>query len=428
MPLLRFLPAETSRNAGVLIATRGVRGFVDGLVSVVLAAYLPMLGFSDFGVGCLVTGMLLGSAATTIGVGSSAHGIARRHLLLFGSCLMIGSGLGFAATTLIPVLVIVGVIGTMNPTSGDVSVFLPMEQSLLPFTTPATHRTALFARYTFIGGLAGAFGALAARVPQTVSDATSLSLRTTLRATFVVYALGGLVALVLYRRLSPDIEPPDHERPTPLGPSRRIVHRLAWVFSLDAFGGGFVVQSILALWLFRRFELSISAAGTLLFVTGTLSAASGFVAARLARRFGLVRTMVFTHLPANVLLMFAAVAPSLPVALGCLIARSLLSSMDVPARTSYVMAVVTPNERAAAASTTNVPRSLAAALPPMAAGWMLGRSAFGWPLLIAGACKVAYDLLLLSMFRHVRPPEEGGVSPNPGVTPGATPGVKPGVK
>ena len=189
----------------------------------------------------------------------------------------------------------------------------------------------------------------------------------------------------------------------PLGKSRKVVYQLAALFSLDAFGGGFVVQSMLAYWLFRRFHLSVGAAGTLFLVTGMFAAASGFVAAWLAARIGLVRTMVFTHLPANCLLIAAAFMPSMRPAVVMLILRSLLSSMDVPARTSYVMAVVSPAERAAAASVTNVPRSLAAALPPIAAGAMLDHSTFGWPLVIAGSAKIVYDLLLLRHVRHVKP-------------------------
>jgi len=178
------------------------------------------------------------------------------------------------------------------------------------------------------------------------------------------------------------------------------------VFSLDAFGGGFTVQSLLALWLYRRFDLSVAAAGALLFWTGVCSAFSAFVAARIAKRIGLIRTMVFTHMPAQVLLVSAALMPNLALAIVCLVARSLLSAMDAPLRSSYVMAVVSPPERAAAASVTNVPRSLAAALPPIAAGWMLDHSTFGWPLIIAGTLKFIYDSLLLMMFRNVRPPEE----------------------
>ena len=402
---MRFLPPDTTHDASVLIRTRGVRGWVDGLVSVTLAAYLPLLGYSNLRVGVVVTGMLLGSAATTMLVGTKGYAWSRRTLLFAGSLLMIGTGLGFAATTAFPILLFIGFVGTMNPTAGDVSVFLPLEQSMLSSTTPSKHRTALFARYTFIGGVLGAIGALCVRIPDAVVLHTSASERTVFRACFLVYALAGLVVLIQYRSLDTSVKDTT-DPPVPLGESKQIVYRLAALFSLDAFGGGFVVQSLLALWLFQRFDMSVSAAGTLLFVTGTLSAASGFVASWLAARIGLIRTMVFTHLPANMLLIATAFMPTLPLALTCLILRSLLSSMDVPARTSYVMAVVSPGERPAAASVTNVPRSLAGAVPATAAGWMLDHSVFGWPLVIAGVCKAVYDLLLLRMFLHVKPPEE----------------------
>jgi predicted MFS family arabinose efflux permease len=319
---------------------------------------------------------------------------------------MVATGLTYATTTVFAVLLVVGTVGTMNPTSGDVSVFLPMEQSLLPATVAEEHRTAAFARYAFVGSMAAALGSLVAGVPELIARHTSLSIEQALRGVFLAYAVAGVLAFVIYRSLSPAIEPPPHQQPAPLRASRAIVFRLAAVFSLDAFGGGFVVQSLLALWLFRRFDLSLAAAGTLLFWTGTCSAFSAFVAARIARRIGLIRTMVFTHLPANMLLIAAAVMPNVALAVVCLVARSLLSAMDVPARNSYVMAVVSPSERAAAASITNVPRSLASALPPVAAGWMLDRSDVGWPLIIAGTLKASYDLLLLAMFRNVRPPEE----------------------
>jgi MFS family permease len=389
-----------------LIATRGVRGFVDGIVSVVLSAYLLLLGYSGLDVGIIVTGMLLGSAALTMLVGLYGHRFARRAILLAGSGLMIVTGITYATVTVFVVLLFVGVIGTMNPSSGDVSVFLPMEQSVLPSTVSDTGRTAMFARYAFTGSVFGALGSLAAGVPDWVTRHSTVSRAHALRSVFIVYALGGVVVLFIYRSLSPDVEPPTHQPPQPLGASRAIVYRLAAVFSLDAFGGGFTVQSLLALWLFRRFHMSVAAAGALLFWTGVCSAFSAFASARLARRIGLVRTMVFTHLPAQLLLISAALMPNVQLAIACLIARSLLSAMDVPARNSYVMAVVSPPERAAAASVTNVPRSLASALPPIAAGWMLDHSTFGWPLIIAGVCKATYDLLLLAMFRNVRPPDE----------------------
>jgi len=401
-----FLPTGTHRDAGVLLTTRGIRGFVDGLVSLSIAALLPSFGFSPLQVGVIVTGMLLGSAALTILVGTKAYGVPRRTLLFASSGVMMVTGALFGMSTTFAVLLLVGVLGTLNPTAGDVSVFLPLEQSMLAGTTPAATRTALYARYTFIGGFAGAIGALAVRVPEAVARHTDVSEQTALRWCFLLYSVAGLVVLLLYRSLDVIQARSQADDAQPLGPSKRVVYQLAALFSLDALGGGFVVQSLLALWLFNRFDLSLGAAGTLLFVTGTLSAASGFVASWLAARIGLVRTMVFTHLPANIFLIAAAFMPSMPWAVAMLVLRSLLSSMDVPARTSYVMAVVSPAERAAAASVTNVPRSLAAALPPTAAGWLLDRTTFGWPLVIAGTCKIVYDLLLLRQFRHIRPEEE----------------------
>ena len=402
------MPPQTHRDARVLLTTRGIRGFVDGAVSLAIVALLKLYGFSGLRVGVIVTGMLLGSAAMTFAVGTKGYAVPRRTLLFAGSALMIASGALFGLATSFAALFVVGVIGTLNPTAGDVSVFLPLEQSLLAGTTPAASRTALYARYTFIGGLAGAMGSLAIRIPEAVANHSAVSERAALRWTFAAYVLAGVVVFLLYRSL--DTAKATGAAAQPLGQSKRMVYRLAALFSLDAFGGGFVVQSLLALWLFRRFDLSIGAAGTLLFVTGTLSAASGFVAAWLAARIGLVRTMVFTHLPANCFLIAAAFMPSVQWAVAMLVLRSLLSSMDVPARTSYVMAVVSPPERAAAASVTNVPRSLAAALPPTAAGWMLDHSSFGWPLVIAGAAKIAYDLLLLRQFRHVNPEEEAAAT------------------
>jgi predicted MFS family arabinose efflux permease len=223
---------------------------------------------------------------------------------------------------------------------------------------------------------------------------------------FFVYGLSALVALTLYRRLASAGSRGDEVRTAPLGPSRGVVYRLAALFSLDAFAGGFAVHSLLALWLFLRFDLSVEATGTLFFWTGILAAASFLAAPAIARRIGLVNTMVFTHLPSSVICVFIPFMPTLPLAVLLLLLRAALSSMDVPARTSYVMAVVSPAERPAAAGITAVPRSLAAAVSPAVAGYLLTLSPFGWPLVICGALKIVYDLTLLGMFRNVKPPEE----------------------
>ena len=390
---MRFLPESASRDAVLLLQTRGIRSFGDGLVSTVLSAYLLGLGFSAAGVGFVITATLVGSAALTLLVGLRGHRIGRRTLLLAAAGLMIVTGLVFGLVTSFAVLLVAGFAGTVNPSAGDVSVFLPSEQALLPATAADEDRTALFARYTLVGFTVAAFGSLTAGLVDG-------------RAVFFVYSGLGALALSRYARLSPAIEPATGAPPTPLGPSRSVVYRLAAVFCIDSFGGGFVVQALIALWLKRRFGFSVATTGVVFFWSGLLSGLSGLAAARLARRIGLIRTMVFTHLPANALLMMAPFMPSAPLAITFLLLRSALSQMDVPARQSYVMAVVTPEERPAAASVTNVPRSLASALSPIAAGWMLEHSRFGWPLVIGGALKVGYDLTLLALFRHVRPPEE----------------------
>ena len=403
---VRVLPPGAGHDAAVLLGTRGVRAFGDGIVSVVLASYLTALGLSDTRIGVVVTATLLGSAGLTLLVGLGGHRVGRRTLLQLVSLLMVVTGLGFAAFTGFWPLLVVALVGTMNPSTGDVSVFLPTEQALLPGTAPDDVRTALFAHYALIGALVAAVGSLCAGVPEWIGDRVGVTAEVALRWTFVFYAVLGAVVLVRYRTLSPAVEPTGDAPHVALGPSKRIVYQLAALFSLDSFGGGFAITAIVVLWLQNRFDLSLAVSGAVFFWAGVLSAFSALVAVRIAARIGLVRTMVFTHLPANCLLILAAFMPTAPLAIAALLARSALSQMDVPARTSYVMAVVSPAERPAAASVTNVPRSLAAAIPAVFAGWMLGQSTFGWPLVIAGLIKITYDLLLLRRFREVRPPEE----------------------
>jgi predicted MFS family arabinose efflux permease len=250
----------------------------------------------------------------------------------------------------------------------------------------------------------GAVGALAAAVPDWLVG-HGWALPDALRGMFVVYAAIGLIVWVLYMRI-PRPEAEDLKPPVALGPSRGIVAKLAALFSIDAFAGGLVINALLALWLFERFGMSLTAAGAFFFWTGTFSAVSQLAAAPLARRIGLVNTMVFTHIPSSVCLILAAVAPSLELALAFLLMRAALSQMDVPTRSSYVMAVVTPPERPAAASVTSVPRSLAAAASPALAGALFAAGYEAWPLVICGAVKILYDLALLWAFRHVKPPEE----------------------
>ncbi|MEO7555016.1 MAG: MFS transporter [Acidimicrobiales bacterium] len=405
-----LLPEGATAAAGVLLRARGLRAFVDGLVAVVLPSYLVAVGLSTGQVGAVVTATLLGSAALTLAVGVGAHRIPRRRLLQLAAITMVLTGLGFALVTSFWLLLPVAIIGTLNPSSGDVSIFLPTEQALLPATVADSQRTTMYARYSVVAFVLAAFGSLAAGVPDAVGERFDIDPRWALGSVFVAYAACGVVLLSWYRRIPDDLAAGETGAATPLRESRAIVYRLAATFSLDALGGGFVVQAMLVLWLHVRYDLSIAVTGGIFFWTGLLSGASALAAPRLARRIGLIRTMAYTRLPANGLLIATAFMPNAPLAVACLLARSLLSQMDVPARQSYVMAVVTPGERAAAASVTNVPRSLASALPPLAAGWMLEHSSFGWPLLIGGSLKAGYDLLLLWQFHDIRPPEEVHIS------------------
>jgi MFS family permease len=398
---------DTSPDATRLLRTRALRALADGLVAVVLPSYLLARGCNATQVGAIVTATLLGSAAVTLTIGLRGGRFDRVHLLQLMSVLMVLTGLAFGLVAAFGAFLVVAAVGTINPSSGDVSAFLPIEQALLPETVPPGRRTHVFARYSLVASLAGAIGALAAGVPGWVADQTDVSELDAERGVFFAYALAGVVLLVAYRRLAP--RPPlvvEGVHWSGLERSRGIVLRLSALFSVDAFGGGFAVQSILVLWLSLRFGLSTAQSGAVFFWSGLLTASSALLAPRIAARVGLIRTMVFTHVPASLLLMAAALMPTAGLAVACLLARSLLSQMDVPARSSYVMAVVDTQERTAAAAITNVPRSLASAVPPLLAGWMLQRSDFGWPLLIAGGLKITYDLTLLALFHDVRPPEE----------------------
>jgi MFS family permease len=374
----------------------------DGYVAVLLPAYLLALGFGQFSVGLISSATLIGSAFATILVGLFGSRFPQRRLLILAAVLMAATGVGFAGLTSLWPLLVVAFVGTLNPSSGDVSVFLPLEQARLADAAIPDARTALFARYSLVGAFSAAIGALAAALPAWISTHAGMSFLAAIRVMFVVYALTGVVLWALYFRL-PAHYPQSVAATTPLGPSRRIVIRLAMLFSVDAFAGGLVVNALLSLWLMQRFGMSPGAAGQFFFWAGLLTTASQFAAVPLARKIGLLNTMVFTHIPSSAFLIAATFAPSLALTLLLLLARSALSQMDVPTRTAFVMAVVTPAERTAAASLTAVPRSLAAAVSPVLAG---GLMAIGWvsaPLLACGLLKIGYDLAILTAFRRVRP-------------------------
>jgi MFS family permease len=369
-----------------------------------LPAYLSAIGLRPAQIGLVVSASLLGTALFTLAVGFFAPRHDLRNLLLGGAALMAATGLAFPNVDTFAVIAVVAFIGTINPSTGDLGVLVPLEHAMLAHGVPDHERTRTFARYSLIGALSMAAGALAAAAPDLMAHA-GIETLAAFKIMFYAYAVLGLASAALYRRL-PHAQMGEVRPSTPLGPSRKIVYKLAALFSLDAFAGGFVVQSLLALWLFERFDLSLSTASLFFFWTSTLSAFSYPVAAWLAKRIGLVNTMVFTHIPSSIFLILAAFSPNLIVTLGLLLARAALSQMDVPTRTSYVMAVVTPAERAAAASVTAVPRSLASSLSPAMAGVLLATSFSGLPLVLCGVLKIAYDAMLLFSFRHMKPPEE----------------------
>ena len=376
-----------------------MRGLVDGLASVLLPVHLAALGHGPFEIGALVTATLLGSAALTLAVGLFG-GRLRARAVLFAACgLMAFTGLGFGLLDAFAPLLVVAFVGTLNPSGGDVSVFLPTEQALLAEASAPEDRTALFARYNLAGGFAAALGALASGLPGRAAEALGADPLAMQRLAFAAYALAAALLLWLYRPLRERVpEPPPAPR-APLARSRRTVLALAALFSLDSFGGGFVVQSLLAVWLFARFGFSVEAVGAVFFAANALAALSQLASPALAARIGLVRTMVFTHVPANAFLVLAAFMPTAASAVACLLLRMAFSQMDVPARQSLVMALVPAEERAAAASVTNVPRSLATALAPGLAGALLAASSFGWPLVVGGGLKLVYDAALFAAFR-----------------------------
>ena len=386
----------------LLLTARSLRAFADGYTAVLLPVYLLALGLGTLEVGILSTVTMLGSAAATLAVGRWGHRFDLKRLLIAAAALMVLTGIGFAAFSSLWPLLIVALAGTMNPGGGDISVFYPLEHTALAGATPAETRTSAFARYSFIGSMFGAVGALGAAAPEWLAQSHGVGMLDALKLMFVLYGAIGIVVGLIYARFPAapvDVEKP----PVPLGPSKATVWKLAGLFSVDSFAGGFIINSLLALWLFERFDLSLTAAGAFFFWTGLLSAVSQLAAAPLSRRIGLINTMVFTHLPANFCLIAAAFAPTLEIALGLLLVRSLLSQMDVPARGAYVMSVVTPAERPAAASFTAVPRSLASSLSPSLTGAMFAAGAMAAPLVLCGVLKSVYDVALLLMFSKVRP-------------------------
>ncbi len=398
MPLPRDLP--------ILFAARALRMFAFGVGSVVLVLHLSAAGVRDATIGLLLSLTLLGDVAVSLVVTTRADRVGRRRMLAVGGVLVALAGLTFATTTALPVLAAAAIIGVISPSGNEAGPFLPIEQAAVAQALPPGRRTAIFAWYQLAGALATASGALCGGAGAAALQRGGVTPLRSYQALFAGYAVVGAALVLLSARLSPAVEAPvapEAPRATlGLHRSRRVVLRLSALFALDAFAGGFVVQSFVAWWFHRRFGAGPATLGAIFFGANLLAGVSALSAAAVARRFGLLRTMIFTHLPSNLLLAAVPLAPTLPVAIGLLLLRFSISQMDVPTRQSYTMAVVTPGERAAAAGTTGIARTVGAALAPLLAGPLYASAALAsLPFLVSGALKVVYDLSLWQAFRHV---------------------------
>lgn len=372
------------------------------MMSVLLARYFVVLGIPGWQAGLIGTSALIGTAGTTFLVGRYAERLGRRRLLAWGALLTALTGIAYAFSTSLVPLVLVAFFGTVNATSGDVSAFLPVEQAILGQVTSGDDRVRTFARFNVVGSLAGAAGAGASAAAGLLAAFQGLGEEGAVRWMLGSYALVGLATLVLVRSLPEHVELRAEDRRGGLGPSRRRVLTLSGLFATDSFAGGMVAQSIVALYLLREYNLDPGVTGAVFFGTSFLSAVSFLVSARLSTRFGLVNTMVFTHLPSNALLAGVAFAPNALIAVLFLLGRSILSQMDVPPRQTLVISVVEPQERAAAAAYTGLARSISSTPGPFAGGALLGVYG-GAPFLVCGALKSTYDLALFALFRRVKP-------------------------
>jgi MFS family permease len=413
---LRVWALVIPTDAGLLFVTRSVRLFAYGSLSVILVLYLTSLGLSPSHTGLLLTLTLVGDTAVSLWLTTRADRIGRRRMLVVGGLLMAAAGIAFASTRNFLFLVVAGTLGVISPSGNEVGPFLSIEQAALSQVLPDHRRTHGFAWYSLAGSFATALGSLCGGVVSGALQHATVSPLRSYRVVVFAYAGLGVVLTLLFGRLSTAVEVRSAIRAASgIGRSRGVILKLSSLFALDAFAGGFVVQSFAAYWFYLRFGVNPATLGAIFLGANLFAGVSALLAARLAGRFGLVRTMVFTHLPSNVLLILVPLMPTLPLAIAVLLLRFSISQMDVPTRQSYVMAVVSPGERSAAAGITGVARTTGAALAPLFAGWMFARPALvSLPFFIAGTLKVVYDLLLYRGFVALRAPEEqeaGGVRP-----------------
>jgi MFS family permease len=405
--------ARSRIDAGLLFGTRIARLFAYGFLSVVLVLYLVTTGLSTGEIGILLTLTLLGDAVISLWLTTTADRMGRRRTLVIGAALMLGAGVAFVLTQNPLLLTLAAIVGVISPSGNEIGPFLSIEQAALSQLVPDKERTRVFAWYNLVGSFATATGALCAGVIAQALQNQGWALMDAYRAVIVGYALIGGLLLLAFLSLSPAVEVTVAKDTQPpklflgLHKSRGIVLKLSALFALDAFAGGFIVQSMVAFWFSVRFAADIDTIGAIFFAANILAGVSALLAARIAARFGLINTMVFTHIPSNVLLMLVPLMPTLPIAVFVMLLRFSISQMDVPTRQSYTMAVVAPDERSAAAGVTGIARSLGAAAAPALGGALLASAmTFSAPFFIAGGLKIVYDLLLYRSFKTTKPPEE----------------------
>ena len=420
MATASFLPGALkvlTRDGYLLFLTRFMRLFAYGSLSVVLVFYLIGLGLNPSQTGLLLTLTLVGDTVISLYLTTRADRIGRRRMLIVGAILMAAAGVAFACTHNLVLLIIAGTIGVISPSGNEVGPFLSIEQAALSHVVPDRSRTEVFAWYTMAGSVSAAMGALFAGAITRVLEKTTMTPVGMYRVVVVVYALIGVLLAALFFQLSSasEVRSPEEASASPrtmksffgVGRSHRVVVKLSSLFALDAFAGGFVVQSFAAYWFYLRFGVNPATLGVIFFWANIFAGISALLAARLAARWGLVRTMVATHLPSNILLILVPLMPNLRLAVLVLLIRFSISQMDVPTRQSYIMAVVSKEERSAAAGITGVARTTGAAISPLFVGFMFARPSWiNVPFFIAGSLKILYDVLLYRKFVSVLPPEE----------------------
>ena len=396
--------APVRRDITLLFTARSIRLFAYGFLSIVLVLYLAQIGLGGPAIGLLLTLTLLGDAGISLWLTTRADRAGRRRMLVVGAVLMVAGGVAFLSTRRPELLMLAAIVGVISPSGNEVGPFLSIEQAALSQLVSDEQRTRVFAWYNLAGSVMTALGALAGGWLMHLGSRAGAPEATSYRVLLAAYAAAGVVLGTLFVQLSPAVEAPRAPSSSAakfgLHRSRAVVARLSALFALDAFAGAFVLQSVMAYWFHVRFGASTATLGTLFFGANLLAAVSALLAHRFAARFGLVNTMVFTHLPSNALLMLVPLMPTMGSAMAVLLARFAISQMDVPTRQSYTMAVVAPDERAAAAGVTAIARSLGAGAAPMVAGAFL-LTGSGVPFFVAGGLKIAYDLMLYRAFRRL---------------------------